>query len=127
MATILLAEDNTSVRMSVRETLIRLGHDVLEVTNGLDAVRIYREMVPDVVLMDIGMPAKDGLTAVKEIRAFDPFARVAMLTAYGMENIVQQARELGVSDFIVKPFVRSRLLAGIDKMLRGPLAPMGAL
>ena len=127
MATVLLAEDNASVRMSVRETLRKLGHDVLEVTNGLDAVRVYRDMVPDVVLMDIGMPAKDGLTAAKEIRDFDPFARVAMLTAYGMENIVQQARELGVSDFIVKPFVRSRLLAGIEKMLRGPLEPMGAV
>jgi two-component system chemotaxis response regulator CheY len=126
MATILLAEDNTSVRLSVRETLTRLGHDVLEATNGIDAVRLYRDMVPDVVLMDIGMPSQDGLSAVKEIREFDPYARIAMLTAYGMESVVQQARELGACDFIVKPFVRTRLLSGIEKMLKGPLQPMGA-
>lgn len=126
MATILLAEDNASVRLSVRETLTRLGHDVLEATNGLDAVRIYHDLVPDVVLMDIGMPAKDGLSAVREIREFDPFARVCMLTAYGMEPVVQQARELGAVDFIVKPFIRARLLSGIERMLREPLEPMPA-
>ena len=124
MATILLAEDNATVRLSVRETLTRLGHDVLEATNGLDAVRLYRDLVPDIVLMDIGMPSKDGLTAVKEIRAFDPYARIAMLTAYGMESVVQQARELGASDFIVKPFVRTRLVHGIERMLKGPLQPI---
>jgi DNA-binding response OmpR family regulator len=118
LATILLAEDNALIRISVRETLRRMGHEVLEAVNGIDAVRLYKGLVPDCVLMDVGMPAKDGLTAFKEIREFDPQARVAMFTAYGMDNIVEQAREMGAMDFIVKPFVRSRLVAGVERMLR---------
>jgi two-component system, chemotaxis family, chemotaxis protein CheY len=120
MATILLAEDNASVRLSVRETLRRMGHEVLEAVNGIDAVRLYKGLIPDCVLMDVGMPAKDGLTAFREIREFDPQARVAMFTAYGMDTIVEQAREMGAVDFIVKPFVRRRLVAGVDRMLRSP-------
>jgi 3-oxoacyl-[acyl-carrier protein] reductase len=118
LVTILLAEDNALIRISVRETLRRMGHEVLEAVNGIDAVRLYRGLVPDCVLMDVGMPAKDGLTAFREILEFDPQARVAMFTAYGMDNIVEQARELGAMDFIVKPFVRSRLVSGVDRMLR---------
>jgi CheY-like chemotaxis protein len=123
LATILLAEDNALIRISVRETLRRMGHEVLEAVNGIDAVRLYKGLVPDCVLMDVGMPAKDGLTAFREILQFDPQARVAMLTAYGMDNIVNQAQEMGAMDFIVKPFVRSRLVAGVERMLRSPADP----
>lgn len=123
MATILLAEDNPSIRLSVRETLTRLGHEVVEAVNGVDAVRFYKAAVPDCVLMDVGMPAMDGLTAFRQIRDYDPFARVAMLTAYGMESVVDQAREIGAVDFIVKPFVRRRLVAGVDRLLAGLVKP----
>jgi two-component system chemotaxis response regulator CheY len=123
MATILLAEDNTAIRLSVRETLTRLGHDVVEAVNGVDAVRYYKTTVPDCVLMDVGMPTMDGLTAFREIRRYDPYARVAMFTAYGMDSIVEKAKDLGSIDFIVKPFVRRRLVAGIDRMLAGPVSP----
>jgi two-component system chemotaxis response regulator CheY len=119
MATILLAEDNSAIRLSVREMLTRMGHDVVEAVNGIDAVRFYKASVPDCVLMDVGMPAMDGLTAFREIRRYDPHARVAMFTAYGMDSIVEQAKDLGTVDFIVKPFVRRRLVAGVDRMLAG--------
>jgi two-component system chemotaxis response regulator CheY len=122
VATILLAEDNAAIRLSVRETLTRLGHDVVEAVNVVDAVRFYKVSVPDCVLMDVGMPTMDGLTAFREILRYDPHARVAMFTAYGMDSIVEQAKDLGAIDFIVKPFVRRRLVAGVDRMLAAPAA-----
>jgi len=65
------------------------------------------------------MPAMDGLTAFREIRQYEPHARIAMFTAYGMDSIVEQAKDLGTLDFIVKPFVRRRLVAGVDRMPAG--------
>ncbi len=121
MAQILLVEDSIGVRMSVRETLRRAGFEVIEATNGFDAVRMYQDYLPDAVLLDIGMPSKDGLTALKEIRAFDGFARVAMLTAYGLDHIEKQAHDSGAIDFIVKPFVRTRLLNTVKQMLESPV------
>jgi len=56
MATILLAEENSAIRLSVRETLTRMGHDVVEAVNGIDAVRFYNASVPDCVLMDVACP-----------------------------------------------------------------------
>lgn len=121
MAQILLAEDNAGVRITVRETLNRAGFEVIEATNGIDAVQIYQQFLPDAVLLDIGMPSKDGMTALKEIREFDPFARVAMLTAYGFDHIVKQAMDAGATYFIVKPFVRQRLINTIKQMLSEPV------
>ena len=118
MAQILLAEDSIGVRMSVRETLRRAGFDVIEATNGVDAVQMYQDYHPDAVLLDIGMPSKDGLTALKEIKEFDDSARVAMLTAYGFDHIVKQAQDSGAIDFIVKPFVRTRLVNTVKNMLQ---------
>ncbi|MDA1035679.1 MAG: response regulator [Chloroflexi bacterium] len=121
MAQILLVEDSVGVRISVRETLTRAGYEVIEATNGFDAVTMYQNYHPDAVLLDIGMPSKDGLTALKEIREFDGNARVAMLTAYGFDHIVKQAQDSGAIDFVVKPFVRSRLVNTVRQMLEAPM------
>jgi two-component system, chemotaxis family, chemotaxis protein CheY len=68
-------------------------------------------------LMDITMPEKDGLSALKEIRAIDPRARVVMLTALGQESVVLEAIKAGAKDFIVKPFERERVMSAINKLL----------
>jgi two-component system, chemotaxis family, chemotaxis protein CheY len=114
---ILIVDDAEFLRVRISKMLIGDGYEVTEAENGLRAVDLYREVHPDVVLMDITMPEMDGLSALKEIRSFDPKARVIMLTALGQESIVLQAIKSGARDFVVKPFERERVLSAISKLL----------
>jgi two-component system chemotaxis response regulator CheY len=96
--------------------LTEAGHTVIQAENGLDALEKYRAKTPDAVLMDITMPEMDGLTALKEIRAIDPAARVAMVTALGQQQIVLEAVKSGAKDFLVKPCEGERVLATVTKL-----------
>jgi two-component system chemotaxis response regulator CheY len=80
-------------------------------------VSTYKEIHPDVVLMDVTMPEMDGLAALKEIVSFDSKARVIMLTALGQESVVLEAVKSGARDFIVKPFEHDRVMKAITKLL----------
>ena len=103
MARILIVDDAEFLRVRISKMLIGNGHQVIEANNGLVAVNTYKTEHPDVVLMDITMPEMDGLQALKEIRAFDPKAKVVMLTALGQESVVLEAIKSGARDFVVKP------------------------
>jgi two-component system chemotaxis response regulator CheY len=117
MAKILIVDDAEFLRMRISKMLIGDGYEVVEAENGAVAVEKYKEIKPDVVLMDITMPEMDGLTALKQIRAYDPKARVVMLTALGQESVVLEAIKSGARDFVVKPFERERVLNAITKLL----------
>jgi two-component system, chemotaxis family, chemotaxis protein CheY len=118
MATILIADDAAFMRMRCGRMLADHGYTVLEAENGRDAVEKYQAHRPDAVLMDITMPELDGLEALKAIRALDPQANVAMVTAIGQQQVVLAAVQAGAKDFVVKPFQPERVLAAIQKMLR---------
>ena len=81
------------------------------------AVEKYNELKPDLVLMDITMPNKDGLEALKEIRASDPNANVVMCSAMGQESMVVDAIKSGAKDFIVKPFNAERIVQTVNTIL----------
>lgn len=83
MAKVLVVDDAEFLRVRLTKMLNIDGHEVFQAENGLKAVITYKEIHPDVVLMDVTMPEMDGLTALKEIVGFDPKARVIMLTALG--------------------------------------------
>jgi two-component system chemotaxis response regulator CheY len=117
MSKILIVDDAEFLRVRISKMLIGDGYDVVEAENGLIAVDKYKSEKPDVVLMDITMPEMDGLTALKEIRAFDSQAKVVMLTALGQESVVLEAIKSGAKDFVVKPFERERVLNAINKLL----------
>ena len=117
MARVLVIDDAGFIRRWCKTTLAEQGHDVFEATNGSEGVRVYKEAQPDAVLLDVTMPVMDGLTALQEIREYDPDARVAMLTSEGQVNIVLQARRLGARDFIVKPCESSRLISAVERIL----------
>lgn len=116
MATILVVDDAAFMRMRMSKILTEAGHDVIQAANGIEAVAQYREHRPDAVLMDITMPEMDGLSALKEIRALDPSARVAMVTALGQQQIVLEAVKNGAKDFLVKPCEGDRVLAAVSKL-----------
>lgn len=117
MPKILVVDDAQFMRMRCARLLAEHGFDVVEAENGAQAVRVYQEHQPDVVLMDITMPEMDGLTALKEIRKLHPNAKVAMLTALGQQGVVLEAIKSGAKDFIVKPFDADRVLAAVKKLL----------
>ncbi len=116
MATILVVDDAAFMRMRMSKILSEAGYDVVQAENGLDAIAKYKNSRPDAVLMDITMPEMDGLTALKEIRAIDPTARIAMVTALGQQQIVLEAVKSGAKDFLVKPCEGERVLAAVSKL-----------
>lgn len=116
MATILIVDDVDSLRGDISEMLLGAGYDIIEAENGRRAVETYRQLQPDLVLMDTTMPEMDGLTALKEIRAYDPRARIVMLTALGQEAVVIEAINYGAIDFVFKPFNRECILSSILRL-----------
>lgn len=117
MSKILIVDDAEFLRVRITKMLSGDGFQVFEAENGLKAVATYKEIHPDLVLMDVTMPEMDGLTALKEIRKFDPSAKVIMLTALGQESVVLEAVKSGARDFVVKPFERERVMNAINKLL----------
>ena len=117
MATILVVDDSAFMRMRCVSNVQQLGHETLEAGDGAEAVEMYKQQSPQAVLMDITMPNMDGLTALKEIMAVDPNARVAMVTAMGQQGMVMEAIKAGAVDFVVKPFEPDRVKAALDKLI----------
>lgn len=116
MPTILVVDDAAFMRMRMSKILTEAGYNVVQAENGLDAIEKYKGSRPDAVLMDITMPEMDGLTALKEIKALDPTARIAMLTALGQQQVVLDAVKSGAKDFLVKPADGERVLAAVSKL-----------
>jgi len=118
MARIMIVDDAAFMRMMIRENLKKTGFsDFVEAGNGEEAVTLYAETHPDLILLDITMPVKDGLVALQEIRESDPNARVVMCSAMGQESMVIEAVKLGALDFIVKPFKPERLVQTVKNVL----------
>ena len=118
MARILVVDDAAFMRKMVSDALTEGGHDVIgEAGNGNEAVEQYQSLKPEVTTLDITMPEKDGLTALKEIIAIDPAARVIMCSALGQESKVLESIKLGAKDFVVKPFQADRVLDAVAKAL----------
>jgi len=115
---VLVVDDAAFMRMMLKDILLKGGFEIAgEATNGTEAVRLYQELKPDLVTMDITMPEVDGIAAVKEIKKIDPNAKVVMVSAMGQQAMVIEAIQAGASDFIVKPFQPDRVLEALKKAL----------
>jgi len=113
----MVADDNRVFREVLSELFTELGYEVCEAEDGEQAVQVYRSSRPDVVLMDVIMPRKDGLAALAEIRQFDPQAKVIMLTALNQESVMMKAAQLGARGFLTKPVKPAKLEAALQKTL----------
>jgi two-component system chemotaxis response regulator CheY len=118
MAKILIVDDAAFMRMMVKDNLKKAGYsDFIEAGDGEDAVNKYNENKPDLVLLDITMPIKDGIQALQTIKQANPQAKVIMCSAMGQEGMVVEAIKLGALDFIVKPFKPERLIQTVKNVL----------
>ena len=118
MARVLVADDASFMRQMIREIVEAEGHEVVgEASDGDEAVTEFKRLHPDVVTMDIVMPRRSGIDAVKGIVALDPKARIVMCSALGQETLVQEALQAGAMDFIVKPFKPDAVVATLGKVL----------
>jgi two-component system chemotaxis response regulator CheY len=118
MARVLVVDDAAFMRKVLSDALATGGHEVVgEAANGVEAVSRFQELHPDVTTLDITMPEKDGLEALREILATDPAARVIMCSALGQESKVLESIKTGAKDFVVKPFQADRILEAVGKAL----------
>ena len=118
MARVLVVDDAAFMRKLLTDALTNGGHEVVgEAGNGVEAVARWQELRPELTTLDITMPEKDGLTALAEIMAIDPSAKIIMCSALGQEGKVLEAVKLGAKDFVVKPFQPERLLEAVGKAL----------
>jgi two-component system, response regulator PdtaR len=114
---VIIADDESLIRIDLREMLTNLGYLVIgEASDGRSAVNLARELRPDLVIMDIKMPDLDGIQAA-EILTKERIAPVLLLSAYSQEDLVQRARQAGVSGYMVKPFRESDLMPAIEVVL----------
>ena len=118
MARVLVVDDAAFMRKVLTDALSQGGHDVVgEAANGVEAVAQFQALNPDVTTLDITMPEKDGLEALREILAANPGARVIMCSALGQESKVLESIKCGAKDFVVKPFQADRVLEAVGKAL----------
>lgn len=117
MKKVLVADDATFMRTSLRMMLERNGFEVVgEAENGLVALNKYKEIKPDIVTMDITMPICDGIKAVQMIREFDSSAKIVMISSMGQESFVKEAIMSGAKGFIVKPFKEEYVVETLSKL-----------
>jgi two-component system chemotaxis response regulator CheY len=117
-ATILIADDALFTRMMLRNILAENGYNaIVEAETGAEAIWAYERWKPDLVIMDINMPEMDGMAAAKGILSVDPQARIIICSALGEKQLMLEALEGGVKDFITKPFQPDKVIDVIKKAL----------
>ncbi len=111
---VLIAEDEALIRLDLKEMLEEEGFEVVaEVADGASAVRLTRELDPDLVILDVKMPVMDGIQAAEEI-AKDRLAAILILTAFSQRDLVEKARRAGAMAYLVKPFQKHDLLPAVE-------------
>ena len=121
MAKILAVDDAAFMRNIIKSTLGKAGYtEIFEAADGFQAIEKYKQIQPDLVLLDITMPNLNGLETLRAIKTHDPAANVVMCTAMGQEFMVLDAMKYGARDFIVKPFKPDRLIRTVTSIVGTP-------
>lgn len=119
MAKILIAEDERDIRELITFTLRYAGHEVHQATNGEEALNLAKEVVPELILMDVRMPKMTGYEACRHMKADDKLKNipVVFLSAKGQETEIQTGLEVGATDYILKPFAPDQLIKRVSEIL----------
>ena len=110
---VLVVEDESIIRLDIVETLTDLGYDVVgQGADGLQAVELAKELLPDLIVMDVKMPNLDGLSATEQIAELK--IPVVLLTAFSQRELIDRANEAGAMAYLLKPFSPEQLGAAIE-------------
>lgn len=114
---VVIADDSEFMRNLLRE-ILQGDHDVIgEAENGVEAVELYEEHSPDLVMMEVVMPIRGGIEATREIKQSDPEANVIMCTSVSQEEKTKEAVNAGADGYITKPFQKSGVIEAIEDVL----------
>lgn len=118
MPKLLIVDDEEKIREFVKKYALFEGHTIKEASNGLDAIDMCKEEKFDLIILDIMMPELDGFSTCKEIKKTDPNIPIIMLSARGEEYDKIHGFELGIDDYVVKPFSPKELMMRVDAILK---------
>lgn len=115
---VLVVDDSQFMRLNIINYLNKNNFDVVgQASNGSEAIKLYEELRPDIVTMDITMPDMDGVQAVREIVKMDSNAKIIMCSAMGQQAMVIEAIKAGAKGFLIKPLNEERMIMEINKVL----------
>lgn len=114
----MIVDDNPNIRMVLNDILSIGNHEVVgEASNGVDAVKKFSEIRPDLLLLDLAMPKKDGFTVIQEIKSNFPDAKIIIVTATSDEKIIDDCLDAGAQACINKPFVGDKILEIVSEII----------
>ena len=117
---ILIVDDASFMRTLLKDIIKSngLASEIFEAEDGIEGVRAYQKIKPDLVTLDVNMPKADGIQALRAILKINPSAKVVMITSVEEKHIVQDAIKLGARDYVVKPFDRSNVPLVLNRVIR---------
>lgn len=118
MTKVLVVDDDSNLRILLNTVLTRKGHEVFLAENGLEGMSIFQRERPGITVLDLNMPEMDGLAVLREIRTAEPGAAVIMLTGVATPAVEQEARMLGVTEFLQKGFSLQAFGEALRKILQ---------
>jgi CheY-like chemotaxis protein len=120
MAFIMIVDDDAHIQMALRQIVESVGHRVLEAGNGQDAIDLFAEFHPDLVITDVFMPQTDGIETIRAIRRITPSAKIIAISGGYIGcgwNYLDSIVVLGANLALQKPFTCSQLLSAVDRLL----------
>lgn len=118
---ILIVDDSSFVRESLKAICEKAGYKVVGVTGeGKDAIRLYMELMPDLVLLDVQMEPMNGLLVLEQIRKSDPKAKVLMVTVIAHKTTKETAISLGAAGYVMKPYTEPEIKHEIERIIGKP-------
>ena len=116
---ILAVDDSAFMRAILKNTLVDAGYVVIgEAGDGNDAIEKYKELKPELVTMDVTMPDVNGIEAARSIIDYDKDANIIICTAMGQDWMITDAYNLGIKDFLLKPFKRTEVLEKVARIFQ---------
>ena len=115
---ILVVDDQFGIRILLNEVLQKEGYDTYQAANGLQALEILNDHVPDLVLLDMKIPGMDGIEILKRMKVLQPDIKVIIMTAYGELDMIQEAMDLGAITHFAKPFDIDDIRKAVAKHLK---------
>jgi len=118
MSKILVIDDSPFIFKAVKKALEPQGHEVVDnASNGQIGLDMYEKYNPDLITLDVTMPVMDGIETAKALFKKNPDVKIIMLSAMGDEVLINQAKELGITHFVTKPFKPDELVSSVSSFL----------